>query len=144
MMNFIAFGLVSYLTQHKYRRQGDPILQTLPIAEEVNGELVGPHIPRMHDLLSPLGIDFPERLPLNLAFLMALIACVAVYIFHLEDEMGLRTSGSWVSAYCGGVRWDFNREEYSLCDGDFRDPCRNGWNQRGPWIPISILRWFFG
>src|ERR1051325_12099866 len=71
MMNFIAAGLVSWLTQHHYRKQGDPILETLPIAERVNGAIVGPHIPRMSALLAPLGINFPDRLPLNLAFLFA-------------------------------------------------------------------------
>src|SRR5262249_19517086 len=81
MMNFIALNIVSYLTQHHYRRQGDPILETLPIAELQNGRISGPHIPRMHDLLAPLGINFPERLPLNAAFLLALVACGAVYIF---------------------------------------------------------------
>src|SRR2546425_12833186 len=58
MMNFIAAGLVSYLTQYHYRKQGDPILETLPIAEKVGGKVVGPHIPRMSALLAPLGINF--------------------------------------------------------------------------------------
>ncbi|HXI88617.1 MAG TPA: ABC transporter permease, partial [Blastocatellia bacterium] len=60
MMNFIAAGLVSYLTQYHYRKQGDPILETLPIAEKVNGAVVGPHIPRMSALLAPFGISFPD------------------------------------------------------------------------------------
>src|SRR5215813_13298763 len=81
MMNFIAVGLASYLTQHHYRKQGDPILETYAIAE-VNGQHVsGPHIPRMSALLRVVGIDFPTRFPLNLAFIFALAACVLVYIF---------------------------------------------------------------
>src|SRR6202795_2808294 len=36
MMNFIAVGLVSYLTQYHYRKVGDPILETFPIAEKVD------------------------------------------------------------------------------------------------------------
>ena len=88
MMNFIAFGIVSYLTQYHYRKQGDPILETLPIAEIKDGILVGPHIPRMHDLLAPFGIDFPARLPLNLAFLFAIAACVVVYIFLWKTKWG--------------------------------------------------------
>ncbi|MFY9610356.1 MAG: ABC transporter permease, partial [Blastocatellia bacterium] len=39
MMNFIAVGLVSYLTQYHYRKVGDPILETFPIAEKVDGVL---------------------------------------------------------------------------------------------------------
>ncbi|MFY9571313.1 MAG: ABC transporter permease, partial [Blastocatellia bacterium] len=81
MMNFIAAGIVSYLTQYHYRRLGDPILETLPIAEKVGDTVVGPHIPRMSALLAPLGIHVPDRLPLNLAFVFALAACVIVYVF---------------------------------------------------------------
>lgn len=88
MMNFIAAGLVSYLTQYHYRKQGDPILETLPIAEKVNGSIVGPHIPRMSALLALLGISFPDRLPLNLAFLFALAACVVVYVFLWKTKWG--------------------------------------------------------
>jgi simple sugar transport system permease protein len=88
MMNFIAFGIVSYLTQYHYRKPGDPILETMPIAQLQDGELVGPHIPRMHDMLAPFGIDFPERLPLNLAFLLAIFACVVVYLFLWRTKWG--------------------------------------------------------
>jgi len=88
MMNFIAVGLASYLTQHHYRKLGDPILETLPIAEVRDGVLSGPHIPRMHALLAPLGINFPERFPLNLAFIFALLACVVVYIFLWKTKWG--------------------------------------------------------
>jgi simple sugar transport system permease protein len=97
MMNFIAASIVSYLTQYHYRRQGDPILQTLPIVEEAEGgNVVGPHVPRMHAMLEPLGIDFPERLPLNLAFLLALAACAVVYIFLWRTKWGyeLRAVGT--------------------------------------------------
>jgi len=88
MMNFIAAGLVSYLTQYHYRRQGDPILETFPIAEKVNGSIAGPHIPRMSAMLAPFGINFPDRLPLNLAFLFALAACVIVYVFLWKTKWG--------------------------------------------------------
>src|SRR5437868_133412 len=88
MLNFIAVAIVSYFTQYHYRRQGDPILETLPIAEVKDGALVGPHIPRMHTLLAPFGINFPERLPLNLAFLLAILACVLVYIFLWKTKWG--------------------------------------------------------
>lgn len=100
MMNFIAAGLVSYLTQYHYRKQGDPILETLPIAEKVSGSIVGPHIPRMSALLAPLGISFPDRLPLNMAFLFALAACVIVYVFLWKTKWGyeLRAVGENPSA----------------------------------------------
>lgn len=106
MMNFIALSIVSYLTQYHYRRQGDPILETLPIAEVKDGALVGPHIPRVHDLLAPFGINFPERLPLNMAFLLAILACVLVYVFLWKTKWGyeLRAVGiNPAAAEYGGI-----------------------------------------
>ncbi|HKV42560.1 MAG TPA: ABC transporter permease [Blastocatellia bacterium] len=106
MMNFIAFNIISYLTQYHYRKQGDPILETRPIAEVQNGVITGPHIPRMHSLLAPLGIAFPERLPINAAFLLALVACLIVYIFLWKTKwgLGLRAVGiSHGAAEYGGI-----------------------------------------
>lgn len=88
MMNFIAVAIVSYLTQYHYRKQGDPILETLPIAEMKDGALVGPHIPRMHALLAPFGINFPEHVPLNIAFLLAVAVCGLVYVFLWKTKWG--------------------------------------------------------
>ncbi|MGH9764266.1 MAG: ABC transporter permease, partial [Blastocatellia bacterium] len=100
MMNFIAFNIVSYLTEYRYKKPGDPILETGPIAETVNGKIVGPHVPRVHDLLAPFGIHYPERLPLNLAFLIAILACVAVYFFLWKTKWGfeLRAVGANAAA----------------------------------------------
>ena len=106
MMNFIAAAIVSYLTQYHYRQPGDPILQSLPIAEEVNGVVVGPHIPRLHEMLSLIGINFPAHIPLNLAFLLALLACLAAYVFLWKTKWGyeLRAVGLNPSAAeYGGV-----------------------------------------
>jgi len=88
MMNFIAASIVSYLTQYHYRRPGDPILETLPIAERTAGGIVGPHIPRVSALLAPLGIHFPVHVPLNFAFLLAIAACVLVYVFLWKTKWG--------------------------------------------------------
>jgi simple sugar transport system permease protein len=106
MLNFIALSIVSYFTQYHYRRPGDPILETLPIAEVKDGVLTGPHIPRMHTLLAPFGINFPERLPLNLAFLLAILACVLVYVFLWKTKWGyeLRAVGiNPAAAENGGI-----------------------------------------
>src|SRR5215470_5203502 len=100
MMNFIALSLVSYLTQYHYRKQGDPILETYPIAEVQGDAVVGPHIPRIHALLAPFHISFPKHLPLNLAFLLAIAACAIVYIFLWKTKWGyeLRAVGANPSA----------------------------------------------
>jgi general nucleoside transport system permease protein len=100
MMNFIAFSIVSYFTQYRYRIQGDPILESAPIATVKDGVVSGPHIPRMHALLAPFGIDFPARLPLNLAFLLAIATCIVVYLFLWRTKWGyeLRAVGASPSA----------------------------------------------
>ena len=89
MMNFIAVALVSYFTQYHYRTPGDPIMQTAPIGD-------GAHIPRLGRFIPGL----PERIPLNLAFLLALAACVLVYVFLWRTKWGyeMRATGSNPSA----------------------------------------------
>jgi simple sugar transport system permease protein len=88
MMNFIAAGIVSYLTKYHYQAPGDPILQSMPIAEVKDGVVVGPHIPRLHDLLAPVGADFPAVVPTNAAFFLAALMCVVVYVFLWKTKWG--------------------------------------------------------
>ena len=89
MMNFIGIALVSYFTQYHYRVPGDPILQSAPIA-------AGAHIPRVGQFVP----GFPERVPLNVAFVLALAASAAVYVFLWHTKWGyeLRATGSNPSA----------------------------------------------
>ncbi|MGE0129868.1 MAG: ABC transporter permease [Blastocatellales bacterium] len=93
MMNFIAVGLVSYLTQQFYKAQGDPIMQTVPIADQS-------HIARFSTLLTPLGVNFPQRIPLNISFLLALLAAFVVWVFLWRTKWGyeIRAVGSNPSA----------------------------------------------
>jgi simple sugar transport system permease protein len=95
MMNFIAIALVSYLTQYHYRVPGDPIMQSALIASAAQ-------IPRVGDLLS----GFPARIPLNVSFLLAMAACVVVYVFLWRTPWGyeLRATGSNpLAAEYGGI-----------------------------------------
>src|SRR5215203_3913094 len=95
MLNFIAVALVSYFTQYYYKAPGDPIMQSVPIGEAA-------HIPRLGDFVPGL----PERLPLNVAFLLALLACVLVYIFLWRTKWGyeIRATGqNPAAAEYGGV-----------------------------------------
>src|SRR5689334_167827 len=89
MLNFIAVALVSYLTQYHYREQGDPILESSPIGW-------GAHIARLGKFIPGL----PERIPLNLAFLLALLCCLLVYLFLWRTKWGyeIRATGSNPSA----------------------------------------------
>ena len=89
MLNFIAVALVSYFTQYHYKAPGDPILQTTMISE-------GAHIARLGKFVP----GFPERIPLNVAFLLALLCCLLVYLFLWRTKWGyeIRATGSNSSA----------------------------------------------
>jgi simple sugar transport system permease protein len=95
MLNFVAIALVSYFTQYHYKMPGDPIMQTTMIGN-------GGRIPRLGRFIP----GFPERIPLNLAFVFALVACLLVYLFLWRTKWGyeIRATGSNPSAAeYGGV-----------------------------------------
>lgn len=99
MLNFIAVGLLSYLTQAHYKIAGDPIMQTVEIAEQ--GQLA-----RFHGMLAPLGINFPQRIPLNFAFILAILACAGVYFLLWRTKWGyeIRAVGAnAAAAEYGGI-----------------------------------------
>ncbi len=89
MLNFIAVALVSYFTQYHYKIPGDPIMQTREIGS-------GAHIARLGKFIPGL----PERIPLNLAFILALICCVLVYLLLWKTKWGyeIRATGANPSA----------------------------------------------
>ncbi|HKY21603.1 MAG TPA: ABC transporter permease [Vicinamibacterales bacterium] len=95
MMNFIAISLVSYLTQYHYRVPGDPIMQSALISPSA-------HLPRLGNVIP----WFPERIPLNASFVLALLACAVVYAFLWRTKWGyeLRAAGSNpAAAEYGGI-----------------------------------------
>ena len=77
MLNFIAIALVSYFTQYHYRVPGDPIMETSLISDAA-------HIPRIGTFIP----GFPERIPLNVAFFLALLCCLLVYLFLWRTKWG--------------------------------------------------------
>jgi simple sugar transport system permease protein len=89
MMNFIAVALVSYFTQYYYKAPGDPIMQTVPIGEAAHIARLGSFVPGL-----------PERLPVNISFLLAIIACALVYVFLWRTKWGyeIRATGANPSA----------------------------------------------
>ncbi len=89
MLNFIAIALVSYFTQYYYKVPGDAILQTAPIGEAA-------HIPRISQFIPGM----PDYVPLSVAFLLAILMCVLVYIFLWKTKWGfeLRAVGANPSA----------------------------------------------
>lgn len=89
MLNFIAIALVSYLTQYHYKVPGSPIMETAPIGEAA-------YIPQLHEYLSFI----PKDVPLNFAFLLAVLMCFVVYVFLQKTKWGyeLRAVGQNSSA----------------------------------------------
>jgi general nucleoside transport system permease protein len=95
MLNFIAVALVSYFTQYHYKLPGDAIMQTGPIGD-------GAHLARLGQFIPML----PERIPLNLSFVLAIVACGLVYVFLWKTSWGyeIRATGQSPSAAeYGGV-----------------------------------------
>jgi simple sugar transport system permease protein len=95
MLNFIAVALCSYFTQYHYKTPGDPIMQTTEIGGNAHIARIGRFLP-----------GFPERIPLNLAFILALLCCVLVYLFLWRTKWGyeLRATGSNpTAAEYGGI-----------------------------------------
>src|SRR3989454_9611043 len=95
MLNFIAVALLSYFTQYHYKIPGDAIMQTAPIGAHANLPTLGRFIPGL-----------PERIPLNIAFIFAVIACILVYIFLWKTKWGYEmraTGANPAAAEYGGV-----------------------------------------
>jgi general nucleoside transport system permease protein len=85
MLNFIGIALVSYFTQYHYKVPGDPIMQSVPVG-------AGAHLPRLGSFIPGL----PERIPVNIAFLLALLACALVYVLLWKTKWGyeIRATGA--------------------------------------------------
>jgi simple sugar transport system permease protein len=95
MMNFVAIALASYFTQYHYKPPGDALLETVPIGENAHIARLGSFIPGL-----------PERIPLNLAFPLALLACLLVYLFLWRTRWGYEiraTGANPAAAQYGGI-----------------------------------------
>jgi len=91
----VAVALASYFTQYHYKPPGDPILETVAIGDAAR-------IPRLGRFLP----GFPERIPANVAFLVALVACLLVYLFLWRTRFGFEiraTGASPAAAQYGGI-----------------------------------------
>src|SRR5881227_482682 len=89
MLNFIAVALLSYFTQYHYKIPGDAIMQTAEISPKAFLPTLGRFIPGL-----------PARIRLNIAFILAVIACVLVYVFLWKTKWGyeMRATGANPSA----------------------------------------------
>ncbi|NRB21053.1 MAG: ABC transporter permease [Rhodobacteraceae bacterium] len=81
MFNFIAAAVLNYVLVNVLRPAGsmDPATARFPDAV---------HLPTLHELLAPLGIEFSKAAPANVSFLVALAACVFVWLLIWRTKLG--------------------------------------------------------
>ncbi|MEX0368658.1 MAG: ABC transporter permease, partial [Ruegeria sp.] len=69
MFNFIAAAVLNYMLVNQLRPQGAMDPATERFREAV-------HLPNLHELLAPIGINFSKAAPANVSLVIAIIACV--------------------------------------------------------------------
>ncbi|MFG6559528.1 ABC transporter permease [Sulfitobacter sp. 1A15299] len=81
MFNFIAAALLNYVLVNVMRPPGsmDPASARFPEAV---------HLPTLHELLAPLGIAFSKSAPANVSLLVAVAACVAIWMLIWRTRLG--------------------------------------------------------
>ena len=81
MFNFIAAAVLNYMLVNVMRPVGsmDPATARFPEAA---------HLPTLHELLLPLGINFSRAAPANVSLLLAVAACVLVWALIWRTRLG--------------------------------------------------------
>ncbi|MEX5728262.1 ABC-type uncharacterized transport system permease subunit [Rhodovulum iodosum] len=100
MFNFIGASLLNYMLVNVMRPTGsmDPATARFP---------PGAHLPTLHDLLAVFGIPFSKAAPANISFLVAIAACVLVWLLIWRTRLGyeIRAQGhSEPAAVYAGIR----------------------------------------
>ncbi|OUS22479.1 sugar ABC transporter permease [Litorivita pollutaquae] len=81
MFNFIAAAVLNYLLVNVLRPTGGMDPATAKFPEPT-------HLPTLHDMLLPLGIQFSKSAPANVSLIMALLACVFVWLLIWRTRLG--------------------------------------------------------
>ena len=81
MFNFIAAAVLNYVLVNILRPVGSMDPATARFAERV-------HLPSLHELLAPLGIEFSKSAPANVTLLVAILACIAVWVLIWRTRLG--------------------------------------------------------
>ncbi|WP_428926426.1 ABC transporter permease [Marinibacterium sp. SX1] len=81
MFNFIASALLNYMLVNVLRPQGAMEPATARFAETM-------HLPTLHELLLPFGIEFSKAAPANVSLLVAIVACVLVWLLIWRTRLG--------------------------------------------------------
>lgn len=81
MFNFIAAAVLNYVLVNLLRPKGSMDPATARFSESV-------HLPTLHEMLAPLGIAFNKAGPANVSFLVAIAACVAIWLLIWHTKLG--------------------------------------------------------
>lgn len=81
MFNFIAASLLNYLLVNVLRPAGAMDPSSARFGD-------GTHLSTLHELLAPFGIAFSKAAPANISFLLALAACLAVWLLIWRTRLG--------------------------------------------------------
>ena len=81
MFNFIAAAVLNYMLVNVMRPAGsmDPASARFPEAT---------HLPTLHELLLPLGINFSKAAPANVSLLLAVAACILIWALIWRTRLG--------------------------------------------------------
>jgi len=82
MFNFIASSVLVYLLVNHLRPPGTMSVESSAFADSAR-------LPGMHQALAWFGMEWPAS-PLNVSFFLALLACLAVYLFLWRTRYGYR------------------------------------------------------
>ena len=88
MFNFIAAALLNYVLVNLMRPKGSMDPATARFPEATN-------LPTLHDILAPFGIAFSKSAPANVSFLVAIAACILLWVLIWRTPLGyeLRSYG---------------------------------------------------
>ena len=81
MFNFIAAALLNYVLVNMLRPTGSMDPATARFSDSV-------HLPTLHDILAPFGIEFSKSAPANVTLLVAMLACFAVWLLIWRTRLG--------------------------------------------------------
>ena len=81
MFNFIAAAVLNYMLVNVLRPEGSMDPATERFSPTV-------HLPTLHEILTPFGIEFSKAAPANFSLLVAIAACILVWALIWRTRLG--------------------------------------------------------
>ncbi|WP_158968664.1 ABC transporter permease [Chachezhania sediminis] len=81
MFNFIASAVLNYVLVNVMRPKGSMDPATERFSQTI-------HLPTLHEILLPFGIPFSKAPPANISFIVAILACLAVWALIWRTRLG--------------------------------------------------------